>query len=535
MSSTSHRKASNLSIEAAQAAASSAARAEGQSKGSGLHHSLGLFDYFSMGFSAIVGTGWLMLLGDWIITGGGPIPAIIAFLLGAFLLVPFAWIYAELSAAIPVSGGIVDYVDMAFGHIPSFLVGWFMMLGNLIIVPWEALAIATYISTIWGSMPQMSWLNVLHYTVLGTRINVIPSLIASLIALGLAALHLGGTKLSAKLSQTIVWILIATVIAIAGIALFHGSIDNLMPAFHQVSASESGSAAGESTGVTSFWAGVLAVLAITPSFYTGFETIPQSVEEAKDDLNWKRYSWPMVGSILGAATFYIIALFAFSSLGPWSGFIATKLPVVATFKTLVSWLSIPLLIVATLSPVGPLNSFFSAVAHLIFEMGRRSQIPHVFARVNKRTGTPWVAILAVGVLSVVGPWLPSSFLIVIMSVTAFAFIIGVVMVALSCWRLRVTHPDMPRPYKVPGGMVTIGAAALISVALLALLVVPASPGYLNAQAWSIVGTWAALGLVVFVTRLSAIRRSGFADASLEITTAFLRQENTSDSSAPSKE
>ena len=150
MSSTSHRKASNLSIEAAQAAASSAARAEGQSKGFGLHHSLGLFDYFSLGFSAIVGTGWLMLLGDWIITGGGPIPAIIAFLLGAFLLVPFAWIYAELSAAIPVSGGIVDYVDMAFGHIPSFLVSWFMMLGNLIIVPWEALAIATYISTIWA-------------------------------------------------------------------------------------------------------------------------------------------------------------------------------------------------------------------------------------------------------------------------------------------------------------------------------------------------------------------------------------------------
>lgn len=121
-----------------------------------------------------------------------------------------------------------------------------------------------------------------------------------------------------------------------------------------------------------------------------------------------------------------------------------------------------------------------------------------------------MAILAVGVLSVVGPWLPSSFLIVIMSMTAFAFIIGVVMVALSCWRLRVTHPHMPRPYKVPGGMVTIGAAALISVALLALLVVPASPGYLNAQAWSIVGTWAALGLVVFVTRLSSIRRSGFA-------------------------
>lgn len=487
---------------------------------SGLHHSLGLFDYFSLGFSAIVGTGWLMLLGDWIITGGGPIPAMLAFILGAFLLVPFAWIYAELSAAIPVSGGIVDYVDMAFGHIPSFLVGWFMMLGNLIIVPWESLAIATYISTIWGSMPSLSWLNSVHYTFMDTRVNVIASLIASLIALFLAALHLGGTKLSAKLSQTIVWILIATVIAIAGLALLNGSSDNLLPLFHQVSASESGSAAGESTQATSFAVGFLAVLAITPSFYTGFETIPQSVEEAKENLNWKRYSWPMVGAILGAAAFYMIALFAFSSLGPWTSFIGIKLPVVATFKTLVAWLAIPLLLVATLSPVGPLNSFFSAVSHLIFEMGRRAQLPQVFARIDKRTGSPWVAILAVGVLSVAGPWLPSSFLIVIMSVTAFAFIIGVVMVALSCWKLRVSRPELPRPYRVPGGMLTIGVAAVISVGLLALLVIPASPGYLNAQAWSIVGTWALLGFIVFLTRLSVIRRSGFADASLEIDTAL---------------
>ena len=43
---------------------------------------------------------------------------LIAFLLGAIFLVPVGAVFGELTAAIPISGGIVEYVDRSFGRTP---------------------------------------------------------------------------------------------------------------------------------------------------------------------------------------------------------------------------------------------------------------------------------------------------------------------------------------------------------------------------------------------------------------------------------
>ena len=46
---------------------------------------LSLWNFFTIGFGAIIGTGWVLQVGDWMVVGGGPVPAMIAFLLGAIL------------------------------------------------------------------------------------------------------------------------------------------------------------------------------------------------------------------------------------------------------------------------------------------------------------------------------------------------------------------------------------------------------------------------------------------------------------------
>ena len=66
--------------------------------------------YFNIGFGAIVGTGWILMVGDWVIVGGGPLAAMLAFLLGALTLLPIAAVFGELTSAIPISGGIVEYI-----------------------------------------------------------------------------------------------------------------------------------------------------------------------------------------------------------------------------------------------------------------------------------------------------------------------------------------------------------------------------------------------------------------------------------------
>ena len=57
--------------------------ADGSGDDGGMVRSLSLWNYFTMGFGAIIGTVWVLLVGDWMIVGGGPVEAMIAFVLGA--------------------------------------------------------------------------------------------------------------------------------------------------------------------------------------------------------------------------------------------------------------------------------------------------------------------------------------------------------------------------------------------------------------------------------------------------------------------
>lgn len=62
--------------------------------------------------------------------------------------------------------------------------------------------------------------------------------------------------------------------------------------------------------------------------------------------------------------------------------------------------------------------------------------------------------------------------------------------------MRLTEPDLPRPYKVPGGKFGISLACLAGSLIVLLMIVPGSPATLNAVEWSIVLGWLAIGLII---------------------------------------
>lgn len=63
----------------------------------GMKKTLSLWNFFTIGFGAIIGTGWVLQVGDWMVVGGGPVPAMIAFLLGAIFLVPVGAVFGVSS------------------------------------------------------------------------------------------------------------------------------------------------------------------------------------------------------------------------------------------------------------------------------------------------------------------------------------------------------------------------------------------------------------------------------------------------------
>lgn len=467
--------------------------AEQEASAGGMKKELTLFNFFTIGFGAIIGTGWVLLVGDWMVLGGGPVPAMIAFAIGAVLLVPIGMVFGELTAAIPISGGIIEYVERTFGRKLGFITGWMLLLGNAPLCPWEAIAISKLLTTRFAEFPVLAWpRSVKLYTILGADVYLWPTVIALGFAVLVIFLNLKGAGAAAKLSSFLTKALLAGMILAMVISFMTGSPSNAMPVFSQVT----DAAGGNATTATSLLGGVIAVLVMTPFFYAGFDTIPQQAEEASDNIDWKKFGLIPAIALLAAGVFYLICIYSFGTIIDWHEFVRSSVPALAVLERVNLFFYIAMLIIATLGPLGPMNSFFGASTRLMLALGRKGMLPESFAEIDPNSGVPKKAVIVMGALTLIGPFLGNNMLIPLTSVASLGFVFACTMAGLACWKLRKTEPDLPRPYTVNGGMFGIGAAILAGALIIALMVVPMSPAALKPIEWAITIAWIAIGFVI---------------------------------------
>ena len=467
--------------------------AEQEASAGGMKKELTLFNFFTIGFGAIIGTGWVLLVGDWMVLGGGPVPAMIAFAIGAILLVPIGMVFGELTAAIPISGGIIEYVERTFGRKLGFITGWMLLLGNAPLCPWEAIAISKLLTTRFAEFPVLAWLrSVKLYTILGADVYLWPTVIALGFAVLVIFLNLKGAGAAAKLSSFLTKALLAGMILAMVISFMTGSPSNAMPVFSQVT----DAAGGNATTATSLLGGVIAVLVMTPFFYAGFDTIPQQAEEASDNIDWKKFGLIPAIALLAAGVFYLICIYSFGTIIDWHEFVRSSVPALAVLERVNLFFYIAMLIIATLGPLGPMNSFFGASTRLMLALGRKDMLPESFAEIDPNSGVPKQAVIVMGALTLIGPFLGNNMLIPLTSVASLGIVFACTMAGLACWKLRKTEPDLPRPYTVNGGMFGIGAAILAGALIIALMVVPMSPAALKPIEWAITIAWIAIGFVI---------------------------------------
>ena len=239
----------------------------------GMKKTLSIWNFFTIGFGAIIGTGWVLLVGDWMVIGGGPVAAMIAFAIGAVFLLPIGAVFGELTAAIPISGGIIEYVDRTYGRKVSYITGWFLALGNGILCPWEPIAISTLVSDMFGDLfPILR--SVKLYNIMGADVYLFPTVIALGCAVDVILLNFRGAKAAAKLQAFLTKALLAGMLLAMAISFVRGGPSNILPVFARAEG------AATVTGASNMFAGIISVLVMTPFFYAGFDTIPQQAEEA---------------------------------------------------------------------------------------------------------------------------------------------------------------------------------------------------------------------------------------------------------------
>ncbi|WP_148138313.1 APC family permease, partial [Olsenella sp. HMSC062G07] len=224
---------------------------------------------------------------------------------------------------------------------------------------------------------------------------------------------------------------------------------------------------------------------------------PQQAEEASEGLDWKKFGIIPALALLAAGGFYVICIYAFGSIIDWHEFVVPAVPALAVLERINVFFYVAMLIIATLGPLGPMNAFFGASSRLMLALGRKRMLPEAFAEIDSATGAPKTANIVLAGLTLVGPFLGRNMLVPLTNVASLGFIFACTMAAFACLRLRKTEPELPRPYKVNGGIAGICAAILAGLIIIGLMVLPFSPAALNSIEWTITVAWVAVGFLIF--------------------------------------
>lgn len=441
--------------------------------------------YIALGLGIVVGIGWVVYSGQWL-ADGGPLGAMIAFLVGGLLLVPVGKCYAELTSAIPVSGGEVAFSFKAFGPFVCFLTSWALALAYIMVTPFETIAIGVLLESI---IPAIAT-EPLYY-IGESKVSLSTIIPGQLIGIYLIWLNYAGAKSSTKFQSIAISALIACTFVFTAVALIKGDISNLTPLFAQE---------GSPWAVAP--ASIISVLVVVPWFMSGFDAIPQASEEAGIKMDPKQLGTAIILTIVAGAIFYTLIILAVAMSMPWQESSKLPLPTAEVFHVAFGyvWVAKLVLFTALLGLITTLNGMYIAASRLIFALGRGGLLPHWFAGVHPTHHTPRNAILFVGVISLLGPFFGKAAMGPIVNSSSLGFASALVITCLAAIRLRHTAPDIERPYKV--SKTVLYAGALISTSLVMLMLVPQSPGQLAPKEFLIIGVWMALGITAYLMRMS---------------------------------
>jgi amino acid transporter len=430
---------------------------------------LGAVDYFVVGFGAMVGVGWLVVMDDWL-ERGGPLGAVLGFFIGALVLLPVGYVYGRLVQAIPDAGGEIAYTARAFSPPVSFATGWMMVLAYLVVCPWEGVAIGTVCSYI---LPQLKSFEL--YRVAGQPVYL-PQLLLGLALTGvLTWINYTGVKMSARFQGVATFALLGLFAIFTLGAASHGSAANLSPGFAHAP-----------------WLSILLVLQVVPYFMTGFESVGKCAEEARPSFRLGAFSRAILAAIVVSGVFYCVIIFVVGYAFPWKRLVTQPFATAYALQQVApgKWIVDLVLAAALFALLKCFNANFLATTRLLFALGRRRMIYPGLGDIHERKQTPWAAVLLTGVLTAAGIFLGRAILIPITEVGGLASACGWL---ASCAALFL----MDRSFWVRW-VAVLGAA--ISFSLIGMKLFPFVPGHFTLAEWSALALWIGLGLIVRVRR-----------------------------------
>jgi APA family basic amino acid/polyamine antiporter len=430
-----------------------------------LARKLKLHDYFALAFGTMIGTGWLVLMDDWL-GRGGPLGAILGFVLGGIILLPVGYVYGQWVQRLPDAAGEAAYTAQVFPPIVSYFTGWVMLLAYFIVCPWEAIALGKIAAYIFPSLDTIEL-----YRVAGQPVFLFRLVLGIALTLFLTTVNYRGIRLSANFQKGMTSTVLLIFFCLVAISASRGAPAHLHPVFH----------------ATPFIS-ILLTLQIVPYFLTGFESVPKYAEEANPDLRGKTYMTAIAMALGVGVFFYTLSIAAVAYISPWQGLLGRRFATAIAFEQALGkhW---PVQLILTMATFGLFQCFngnFAASTRMIFAFSRNGSVPAGLARVHPRFQTPGNAVLVIGAGTLAALFLGDAILVPVTEVGSAASAFGWLAACVSFFlvepraRLRV--------------IATFGAVA--ACALVLMKFVPAFPGHFSTAEYVSLAVWLALGLAL---------------------------------------
>ncbi|MFO0908674.1 MAG: amino acid permease [Isosphaeraceae bacterium] len=480
----------------------------------GLKRTLSAWNLVMLGIGAIIGAGFFVLTGHAAAENAGPAIAL-SFVLGGIACAFAGLCYAEMASTVPIAGSAYTYAYATMGEFIAWLIGWDLILEYMVGATTVAIGWSGYVTSVlrdfgitipaqftaspgtklieipndiadklhmrhgWTAVSE-SILKLLsennidpaQFTQVTALINIPAMIIVALVT----ALLVVGIQESARVNNVIVVIKVTIVVLFILLGLRYIDTANWGGKFIPDRDPNDFFKFG--------WGGIFRGAGLVFFAYIGFDAVSTTAQEAKNPQ--RDMPIGIIGSLVVCTILYVLAALVMTGVVSYKQLNVPDPVAVAIDAMQMKWLSgfVKLGAIAGLSSV--ILVMLLSQPRIFFAMSKDGLLPRSVSKIHPRFRTPWITTIITGlVVMIAAGTIPIDIAGELTSIgTLFAFAV----VSAGVLYLRITQPNVERPFKAPLVWFTAPMGVISSLVLMATLPL---------DTWIRLVVWMAIGLVIY--------------------------------------
>jgi APA family basic amino acid/polyamine antiporter len=464
-----------------------------------MRRTLSAFDLTFLGVGVVIGAGLFVVTGHAAGEYAGP-AVVLSFLFSAVACAFAGLCYAEMAATLPICGSAYTYAYATLGELAAWIIGWdlileYVMGGAAVAIGWSGYVVS--LARDFGldlpaslTAAPLSYDAVSHTWALTRAVANVPAVV---VVIFISSLLVAGIRVTSLFNNVIV------VIKLVVIGLFILSAAPAISTANWVTpANPAGAFIPPNAGTGIYgWSGVMRGAAVLFLAYVGFDALSTAAQETKNPM--RDMPIGILGSLVVCTATYMAVGFVLTGIVPFDKLNVPDPIAVGIDAAGIGWLGRLIKLGIIFGLTSGLLVVLLAQPRIFRAMAHDGLLPSQAAKIHPQLGTPYVATISTGlVVAMLATLLPIDFAAELVSIgTLFAFAV----VCLGVLALRITQPNLHRPFRAPA--IWLVAPAGLGTSLLLMLGLPVAT-------WIRFAVWLMIGLLIYFTygaRHSRLKRT----------------------------